>query len=361
MSASSILLPHHLLCLCLLLLSPPPAIALNLNAVERVLLLPRLNSVRIAFRETFDDVVAPSLFGARAQPSSSSSSSNPNSGGDIGDDIVLIFPGAGGPDILTAELESALKSWDISVGELTTPRRVATVDWSEYTGSLLTAAYESETVGEACAEALWGRYDESSSSAGEKRGEGEGEAAVARRPPPRSVHAIGISVGGFAASSFARETCRLRDDERSAADRGEDLGGGGRSGNGHRATYVRLTLLDPFTSRGITGSRYGPTNFGRDVDFAEQYLNTDDPVPTTNDPLPLCHCVDVTGSAFREAFIPPEGDSMHSWPLAYYSRFGWEEGASVVVDERGGGGGERLVGLPTHGRGRERGSVVFRK
>ena len=64
--------------------------------------------------------------------------------------------------------------------------------------------------------------------------------------------------------------------------------------------HVRLTLLDPFTSRGVWGSTYGQDNFGLDVDFAEQFLNTDDPVPITNDPLPLCSCVDVTGAVERD-------------------------------------------------------------
>ena len=50
-------------------------------------------------------------------------------------------------------------------------------------------------------------------------------------------------------------------------------------------------------------------NFGRDADFAEQFLNTDDIAPSTNEPLPLCYCYDVTGTAERASFPLPGGGS----------------------------------------------------
>ena len=47
-------------------------------------------------------------------------------------------------------------------------------------------------------------------------------------------------------------------------------------------------------------------------------LNTDDPVPSTA--LPLRHAVnfDITGNKERASFVPLEGDSLHSWPAAWY-------------------------------------------
>jgi len=75
----------------------------------------------------------------------------------------------------------------------------------------------------------------------------------------------------------------------------------------------------------------GARLFGRDADFAEHYLNTDDVVPSTNFPLPLCHCYDVTGSRERSAFPPPSTGNWlsdlglrllgyHNWPIGYLAR-----------------------------------------
>ena len=50
-----------------------------------------------------------------------------------------------------------------------------------------------------------------------------------------------------------------------------------------------------------TGARI----FGRDADFAEHFLNSDDVVPSTNFALPLCYVYDVTGSKERSAFFTP--------------------------------------------------------
>jgi len=84
--------------------------------------------------------------------------------------------------------------------------------------------------------------------------------------------------------------------------------------------YLRLTLLDPFCSRGILGIGYGARSFGVSADYAEHYMNTDDPVPTTNEALPNCYCVDVTSAPERESFVLPQGGSMHCWPVAYSAR-----------------------------------------
>jgi len=49
------------------------------------------------------------------------------------------------------------------------------------------------------------------------------------------------------------------------------------------------------------------------ADYAEQYLNTDDPVLSTNKPLQKCATVDVT------SLRPPEIFG-HDWPLVYYTQ-----------------------------------------
>ena len=76
----------------------------------------------------------------------------------------------------------------------------------------------------------------------------------------------------------------------------------------------------------------GAQYFGKDADFAEHILNTDDIVPNTEVPLPLCYCLDVTGAKERKSFPPPDktGDLVydfivgslggHSWPMGYLAR-----------------------------------------
>ena len=118
----------------------------------------------------------------------------------------------------------------------------------------------------------------------------------------RELHLIGVSVGGFAANAAATTIMRQTENANSPS----------------QPCRVRLTLLDPFCGRGLFQPNYGRDHFGKFATTAIHILNTDDPVPTTNDPLPHCYCLDVTKAPEREEFVPPTGDSMHSWPLAYF-------------------------------------------
>lgn len=177
---------------------------------------------------------------------------------------TFIFPGAGGVDILVEELCSKIP-------------RSKIIDWTEHRGNIFTAAYDGEAVGQAIANLLLQQ---------ENTQEDE-------------IHFIGISVGAFCANAAATVAFQQMHDT---------------------PTNVRLTLLDPFCGRGVFGSSYGRENFGKYATVAIQILNSDDPVPTTNDPLPNCYCLDVTNAPERDSFIPLPGDSMHSWPLAYLAR-----------------------------------------
>lgn len=189
----------------------------------------------------------------------------------LGDCPAIVFPGAGGPDQFTDELKA-------TIGD-----SCVIWDWQEHRGSIATAAFDGEAVGETLADAFVDRQE---------------------------VHVIGISVGGFCANSMATSLY-----------------------NRVPKPLVRLTLLDPFCSRGLLGIGYGAKHFGVNADYAEHFLNTDDPVPSTNEPLPNCYCVDVTQAPERKIFELPEGESMHCWPVAYYARVGYrketlEHGAS---------------------------------
>lgn len=186
----------------------------------------------------------------------------------------FIFPGAGGVDELVLELQESK------------PNSVV-VDWKEYRGSILTASFDSEAVGEAIAGIVLSNMETGNSGT-------------------NGIEFIGISVGAFAANAAATVVHRqLHENNRKEGDETCD---------------VHLVLLDPFCGRGVFGPNYGRDNFGKHATTALQILNTDDPVPTTNDSLPLCYCLDVTDAPEKRDFVPLPGDSMHSWPLAYFAR-----------------------------------------
>ena len=147
---------------------------------------------------------------------------------------------------------------------------------------------------------------------------------------------IGTSAGGFVANQCVSDYVTARQ-------------------NWGTRALVRLSLTDPFTSgppdaeverglRGLDGFASIDAStiaaarraklFGRDADFAEHFLNTDDIVPYTSTPLPLCYCWDVTAAAERAAFPLPGGGrsgdlpkdlllralGYHNWPMAYMVR-----------------------------------------
>lgn len=160
-------------------------------------------------------------------------------------------------------------------------RYVKVYDWSKWRGSFIRAAFDSQGVGaKVCRELA-----ESEDS----------------QHPIRSIHSIGVSVGAFAADSCIK-----------AFDRTKQM-------VGHAHAQTRLTLLDPFTSKGIFGYGWGVDNFGRGADVVEDYLNTDDPVPTTNDPAKLAFNYDITNADAKKAFQPIAGESFHSWPGATHT------------------------------------------
>lgn len=228
--------------------------SMSLSPIESMLFKSRLSSIRQDIRSK--------LTNAPKMPTSK------------GIDAVFIFPGAGGADSLTEELEERIKQCDAEAG--IKGRWISTIDWKEHRGSVVTAAFDGEAVGKAVADSI-------------------------STLQPRSVHCIGISVGAFCAHSMAETLSKLQE-----------------------KPHIRLTLLDPFCSRGLLGIGYGAKNYGVNADYAEQYLNTDDPVPTTNDPLPNCYCVDVTKAPERQSFLLPPQETMHCWPVAYYAKYGYQ-------------------------------------
>ena len=157
----------------------------------------------------------------------------------------------------------------------------AMIDWSALSSNILQASFSGQRVGREAARRLLERC----CNGGNASSSSKGTCNLKR------VHLIGISVGAFAA------------DEACAAI---------KSQLGENVT-CQLTLLDPFQQRGVIGTGYGNANFGKTADYAIHYLNTDDPVPSTNAPLTkYCVVVDITK-------LRPEEIFGHDWPLVYYS------------------------------------------
>lgn len=199
------------------------------------------------------------------------------------EDVTIVFHGAGGQDGYTDELMTRLKDRQKDVGgdakSRPTSRHSYIVDWSAHSTNLFQASYNGEKIGRDLARRL-----------------------LRQQPGIKTIHLIGISVGAFAANAAASEIKR-----------GTAPDGRTASAAAAAPPFVQLTLLDPFTQRGIFGWGYGNRNFGRTADYTEQFLNTDDPVPSTNAPLQYAVCYDVTG-------LRPADIFGHDWPLVYYAR-----------------------------------------
>ena len=234
-------------------------------------------------------------------------------------DVAIIFHGSGGPDRETADVLARFREQDVAAG---LRREVIVFNWMPwFTANTDRLSFQSSGVGSEIGRAL------------------------AANPALRSLHVVGTSAGSFAAdaccSGYVASCVAAGGDKQRAA--------------------VRLTLADPFAAKEGASfqSGRGAQLFGRcaalplvrlprehkvrvptahhasahrDADFAEHYLNTDDIVPNTEAPLPLCACYDVTGCVERKAFPPPEktGDFVydlilkslgyHSWPMGYVAR-----------------------------------------
>ena len=184
-------------------------------------------------------------------------------------DVFLVFHGAGGPDRETTDLISRVKSQDAAVGF---KRTVKLVDWRPwFTQDGKRISYTGQDIGRKL-----------------------GEALAVEAPMLKSLHVVGTSAGAWPADACCSAYVEAA---------------GGVRGN-QRAAVV-LSLTDPFTARAEefsdTSNGWGARNYGKSADYAEHYLNADDIVPSTSDPLPNCYCFDVTGAAERKAFPLPGG------------------------------------------------------
>jgi len=179
---------------------------------------------------------------------------------------TLVFHGAGGQDKYTDELMRQIKSIGYKKGR---NFYGAMIDWSKDSQNTLQASFNGQNLGKEIAEKL-----------------------LSKARNIQKLHLIGISVG-----SFVADACTMHI----------------KLNSNRSDIYIQLTTLDPFAQRGVLGIGYGNRYFGKYADYSQQYLNTDDPVPSTNKPLLQSACIDVTS-------LRPEGIFGHDWPLVYYSR-----------------------------------------
>lgn len=187
-------------------------------------------------------------------------------------DVTIIFHGAGGQDSNTDALLKVLKDRRVD----STSSYIKMVDWSKDSADLLQASVKGCKIGTTLGDAVRNNIENGV------------------RPDVQNIHVIGISVGAFPASAMVQKLDKtLKPSIR-------------------RNIYIQLTLLDPFQQKAIIGVNFGRLNFGKGADYAQQYLNTDDPVPSTNDPLPNCATVDITS-------LRPNDIFGHDWPLIYYT------------------------------------------
>jgi hypothetical protein len=214
-------------------------------------------------------------------------------------DVMIIFHGRGGPDRETDDLLARVRSEDAAAG---LQRAVVVFDWRPWFGPVPLSSFHGRQVGRRL-----------------------GKLLARANPELRSLHVMGTSAGAYPADAMATAYTLAT---REAPERAK----------------VHATFMDPRTDTRAF-------RLGRSADFAEHVLNTDDPVPETDDPLPLCYTLDVTGAAERASFPLPGGGATgsfvtdaymnflgyHNWPMGYVARH-----YKTVLD----GNGD--VVLPTH-------------
>ena len=207
----------------------------------------------------------------------------PSQGWDCVKEVTLVFHGAGGKDKNTDALLKELQQLDCETSYSTV------LDWNEYSKNILQASFNGQVIGRLVADQL-----------------------LSKAPLLQKVHLIGISVGAFGCTTCA-ETIK----------------------SSRPRIYVQQTLLDPFCQRGVFDIWYGSRRFGASADYAQQFINTDDPVFSTNSPLKKCAIYDVTSLRPREVFG-------HDWPLIYYTQQG--KVGFVDANDKGERGSVTVVG-----------------
>jgi hypothetical protein len=182
--------------------------------------------------------------------------------------VVLIFHGTGGGEEPTLQAIGKRLS-DLTANEPNT--RVIHYGWAPWSEDRYRAAIHGETIG------------------------AELGAELAKLTRLTTIQLIGHSAGAYIMDPLC-EAYR----ERTGAN-----------------AFVDMVFLDPMGIHGMFDFEYGYRNYGRCADRATAWINTDDPVPGTNQPLDQAHNIDVTNAPERENYTK-EG---HLWPVQAYLDF----------------------------------------
>lgn len=209
--------------------------------------------------------------------------------------LFIIFPSYWGNDIHVDRLIEVVKESDQIFGQR---RYVICYDYKKYLGSILQAALNAENIGKILGEQV-------ASMARKSNIQDLNSIDEHRKLKIVNIHVVGISIGAFAADAFVK----------AYKSKIIELYGS----NVLSSVSLNLTFLDPYVNRGFFERNYGVINFGLDADYTEQYLNTDDPIPFTNQPLQNAYTIDVTNSLERKEFQLHTKETMHSWPVEYYA------------------------------------------
>ena len=216
------------------------------------------------------------------------------------EEITFVFHGAGGQDENTDELMKTLSSSSSNNNKA----MVQMVDWSSDSSNLLQASVNGMNIGKRIAESL------TDILLPDRTGGNNDDDSTRSLHQLRRIHIIGISVGAFAAHSFIQEfNSKFKRQTVSSSSSSNN------NNNNHQDNvYIQATFLDPLCSKGVLAFKYGENEFGKGCNYAQQFLNTDDPVPFTNTNLVNCATIDVTNSRPEEIFG-------HDWPLIYYTKY----------------------------------------
>ena len=266
--------------------------------------------------------------------------------------ITLVFHGSGGTDTNTEALMSKLGG----------PTNAFMIHWYDYSKSTVFAAWNGQHIGTEVAKRLMTSSSSSVSSNNNKNNTTKNSNKAKKKARQKYIfHIIGISVGAMACDAcvveLQHQIQQLQQQQKKKYDAEDDE----EEEDGNTTTpaveyYVQETLLDPLCARGIWDLTYGIRHFGRAADYAQQFYNTDDPVPFTNTPMTWAAVVDVTP-------VRPPAMFGHDWPLVYYTQYRLpptmtSRSSRTTTTEGGRGSGRRNTPIvPPHEKG-QRGEIV---
>jgi len=179
------------------------------------------------------------------------------------EEVILLVHGKGDSssswaDSFAAELKSSI---------LSDHQQVVTVDWGEYSNDLFRCTLNARRIGHDLGKQL------------------------NSHKTLKKLHLVGHSSGSFVVYGICEAM--------------KDLNGD---------IYIHTTYLDPVSILGGMGCRFGTRNFGSCADISDAYIDHEDGIPGSNEPLKNSHTFDVSALKNTAGFT----GSPHLWPIIYY-------------------------------------------